>query len=490
MEKKEINLIPFIAEAFSTNKKIYKDIDNLYNTDKIKFIEVAKENEFYNHLMSQAGNIEQEYYFKKSLGLILTSDDSILEQNIFKMIKKGWKYTYTYVESHNLLSVSDFLNSFIKKNKGINNVTVGDLNSNVLILDVLSEFFQKEVDINDDMYINNMTSFIRRIEYYKKDNRINIDEISKEKKKQIRELELKIKKEDTINFMPSGYRLSADKYNDLMVFIDKLTKNDKLFSAFEYILDLENISLITIVGENYLKSKEIQELILCYTQLRKDDEDIDFEELKKYLYPAIQIRYLCKEYKKAKKYFFQNFDEELFDEISKKENENNEIKKDNLLFQGENEKLKAQIDEFKRENKRLNLQLVEKDSEKTELVALRELMFSLDCKGTFEIDDTIDYDKLNNTQGVLVGGHSSLHLKLKEILKEWIFISLENMNFDERLLLNSDKIYIYTDHLNHGMYYKVMNTVNKNNLKVQYIEGNTNVDLILKQFQKNYRKIS
>lgn len=480
-----VDLTPFIAESLSTNKKIYKDIDKIYNTNKIMFINLAKENEFYNHLISQEGNVEQEYYFKKALGILLaTNNDASLSQALFTIIKKGWRYLYTYVENHKLLSVSDFLNDFIKKNKGINNVADDELNSNVVMLILLARSLSRDIDTDDEMYIQGLTSFVQRIEHYKENNRINILKLSRENQKRIKELERKIRKEGTVSFIPSGYRLPVEKYNGIRIDIDKLTKDDKFFSSFEYIFDLENISLISVVGENYLEFRDIQELIFCYVQFHKDGEIINIEELKMFLYPAIQIRYLCKEYKRSKRYFFDHFNESLYSEISEFEKENKELKKFNFLLQDEVKELKLQLEKNKIENKRLNQKLIEAESNKTELVALREFIFNLDKKQELEVSDKIDYDKINSIKGVIVGGHNSLHVKLKEVLTEWTFISLENIGFDEKLLLNADKIYIYTDYLNHGMYNKVMSSVNKNELKIQYIEGNTNVNLVLKQIQK------
>ena len=36
--KKELDLLPFICEAWSTNQLIYKDLDSLYGKDKLKIL--------------------------------------------------------------------------------------------------------------------------------------------------------------------------------------------------------------------------------------------------------------------------------------------------------------------------------------------------------------------------------------------------------------------------------------------------------------------
>lgn len=480
----EINILPFLCEAFSINKRIYKDVDKIYNADKIKFIEAAKKDIYYNHLVAQEGNIEQEYYFKKSLGIFnVAKEDIEVADEVINICKKGWRYAYNYIEQNNTIRLSLFLDRLIRKVKGLDHITDDELNSNIIIVLFLAQQLEKNMDTTDKLYITATENYILRIEHYEKRNRININNISKEEFKKLKSLELKIKNENKIGTIPSSYRFDSSKYEGLVVNINKLTKDDKFFGAFEYIFDLENISLISIVAENYLKSKDIQELIYCYTQFQ-NEEEFTYDELKKFLYPAIQIRYLCREYKKAKEFFFKNFNEELYEEISQVECENRETKKSNLLLQDENEKLKLEIEELKRENKRLKQELEEGENTKEELNKLREFIFNLEDLEDYKEDEEIDYNKLKKLNAVIIGGHQQWQSKMKEYLPTCKFISPEALNFDVSILSNVDKVFIYTNYLNHGMYYKVINEVRQKGLNIKYLKANTNEKIILNQIIK------
>ncbi|CAG7839892.1 hypothetical protein CLOHAE12215_01308 [Clostridium haemolyticum] len=288
--------------------------------------------------------------------------------------------------------------------------------------------------------------------------------------------------------MPSSYRFSDEQQQGMRIIPEKLSKDDKFFSSFEYIFDYERISLISIVGADYLSPKELQELIFAYSQF-KDIENIDYDEFLKYIYPAIQIRYLCKEYKKAKKYFFENFDEQLYDEISKVENENRELKKSNLILQDENEKLKQEIELLKSKNRKLQDENTKLNTSKSELFALRNFVFEQsvqDNKNTTESNiNNIDIYKLNEVKGVIIGGRNTLQQKLKSILTNWDLISVDTLNFDVDILKNADYIFLNVNVLSHAMYYKVTEITNKINKDIYFL-NNDNMDICLNEI---YNKI-
>ncbi|CAM2972471.1 DUF2325 domain-containing protein [Hathewaya histolytica] len=481
----QLNIIPLLVQALSTNKRIYKDIDKIYNRDKLRFIKSAKEDEFYTHPMAQEGDVEQEYYFKKALGIVnVSKEDQEIGEELFKILKKGWRYTFTYVENHSKIIMSEFLDRFIKKNKGIDNIQDDYLNSNCTIVIFLAYNLDKNIIKEDIYYHKCIETLVLRLEHYKTENRINLNNVTKEQKQLIRNLELRLKNNTNINpSIPCSYRALTDQHDGLNLNLNKLSKEDKFFLPFEYIYDFEKMSLTSIVGEDLLKSKETQELIYAYSQFQKKDE-FNYDEFLKYIYPAIQIRYLCKQYKKSKEFFFKNFNEELYEEINKKDIENKEVKKSNLLLQDENERFKLRIEELERENKKLKNELKNREDYKSEIVPLREFIFNMDNREGYKEED-INYNKIEGLNAIIIGGHQQWQTKMKEYLKNSNFISVENLNFDTDILLTADIVFIYTNYLNHAMYYKVIDIARENNLKVVYLKSNTNPKIVLKQIQKS-----
>ena len=483
----EIDLTPFLCEAFSTNPATYSDIDKIYNKDKLKFISLAKQNKYYNHQMAQEGSVKQEYYFKKVLGILIASgEDDYINNALYEILECNWRYSYVYAENHDKITISKFLYDFVRKNKGMNNIGDDELNSNVLMLIIFSQNLNKEIDATDDIYNSLIQSYSQRLLRYTKDWRVNINDIPEAEKELLEKLELKIKKEGPISFIPTSYRLKEDVQEGMLINTDKLSKEEKFFDAFERIYDFEGISLVSIVGKDYLSSKEIQETMFCYTSLFPKEE-IDYKEFLKFIYPAIEIRYLCKEYNKAKQFFFQNFNEQLYEELHKKEElfnniklEKEKINKESIILKDENNKLKNKIKELEKENKKLSQKLNEKEDYKKEVSSLREFIFNLDNQEEY-IEKDIDTNKLKNVKAVVIGGHEKWQQRMKELLPNFTFIHPDALNFDINILNNADIVFIYTNYLNHAMYYKVINEIRKNDIRLEYLSANTNENIVLKR---------
>ncbi|WP_291566832.1 MULTISPECIES: hypothetical protein [unclassified Clostridium] len=481
----EFNIMPFLAEAFAMNERTYTFIDKIYNVDRLKFINAAKDSGLYNHDIIKEGSVQQEYYFKKSLGLLIVSAyDEEVRDGVIKICEKGWKYASTYIKSKDEIELSLFIKNFVKKNKGIDNISDDDFNGNITVLIFLAAFLEKEIVQDDPFYIDTIQSLMQRFTYYETKEKINLSLLGRNKKKKLQELELKIKKKFKIYPLSCGHNLNNKCLEDgLTLDLDKITEEDKAYAPFGYIFDSHDISLAAVVGNDFLNSKELQELIYYYATFYKNWDDIDEEKLYNYIYPAMQIRYLTKEYKKAKEYFFENFNEELYEEIRKADLEAKESKKSNLLLQDENERLKEEIKRLERENRRLNQQLEENKLNKNELIGLREYMFAkqeMETEQYNKEDIFVDYNKLSEYKCTIFGGHDNWQLKVKEKIKQWNYVSRKTLNFDTDLITNVD--YIIINCMSHAMYYKIIE--NAKDQKIIYIKNN-NIDICLRDIDEN-----
>lgn len=484
----QLNITPFLCEAFATNKKIYKSIDGIYNTDRLRFYSTAKASPYYNHSVCDESSILQEYYYKKILGILLEAekDKNLTELIIKKLIRKGWEYAYAHVINNNPVYIEKFMMNFIKKNKGLDNIDDDYLNSNVLIVILLCNMFEKEIK-EGELYNFVISNYQKRLELIKnKEEMQSINNLPTEQKNELKEIEKKIKAGNIITFRP--LECKANMTDDKLILIDikKMSDIDKYLLCYEYIYDYENLSLISIVGKDYLTSKEIQELIYTYKKIIPEEQNI--ETIIKYLYPAIQIRYLCKEYKKAKKLFFENFNEELNIIIEEKNTEVKRLKDENYKLTNENNRLSTIISDMEKENKKLKKELEAKEDNKQELYSLREFMFSLDNEEEYVEIDEVNYERLKEYKGVIVGGHDSWQRKIKEMLPNFKFISTDALNFDVNILNNKEPVFIYTNCLNHGLYYKLINEIRKKDIPLYYLSYSINEKIILKQISNCLNK--
>ncbi len=156
----------------------------------------------------------------------------------------------------------------------------------------------------------------------------------------------------------------------------------------------------------------------------------------------------------------------------------------------------AEINDKKAENQRAlyeqsreKVKALEKDIEKytdehAELVALRELIHSIESEKeenyyqteSISIDEMIA--ELNDVKGVVIGGHESWANKLKRKLTKWTFIPAgESLNLD-RALGKSEVAFIYTDVMAHKMYYRMMGTIRSLEIPFHFIHG-VNIDKVI-----------
>jgi seryl-tRNA synthetase len=211
----------------------------------------------------------------------------------------------------------------------------------------------------------------------------------------------------------------------------------------------------------------------------------------KHLIWGLVFKGVLKAYKQVKQHYFENNKETLFIELKSQEDEIEKLKLENKLNKDKisqlTEKIRiakaeaeqmyiGRIRELEAEIKQLRSSLAEERQKEQELVALRELFFSLDQGIVPETDEQVP--DLSNTTGAIVGGHTRWHQRLKEFLPQWVFISSET--FDTRVLDGIEVICFFTQHMSHSLYYKAIMEARKRNLRIGYIRS-LNEKLALKE---------
>ncbi|HBG4827184.1 TPA: hypothetical protein KQF10_001765 [Clostridioides difficile] len=476
--KRELNLIPFLAEALSINSKCYSFIDKYYNKDKLKYMNLAKKSIFYNSKIASEGSIIQEYYFKRALGILSSQEN----RTIFEIYKFGYRIAYNYVNSIQIFKASNFLKKLLSK---VNDFSDDELNGNMLVAISLCGALEKEIDSSDIVYKKMIDGLLLRNDSYSREV-LSIDNLDKKYKKILSKIELKLKSLYLKEYIPSSYVLNIDATKGYKG--NNLTFLEKQILGLDYISNLEGITLISIVGKDIFKSKQIQELILAYCNLQdniEDENSINYEDLFRFIIPAIDLRYWAREYKKAKHFFFNNFDEELKEVMKEKEIEINELKKNNLLLQDENEKLKLELELLQKDKIRLECEIKEQCTSKEELVQLRNFMFNQQQQEQEEkvlIDESIN---LKNIKAIIFGGHPNWILKMKEKLTNFEFIPANTINFNVSILDSYEYVFINTSFIGHAMYYKIIENLNADN-KLRYI-NNVNVDRAIEDIKNSIK---
>ncbi|MCP8340643.1 hypothetical protein NMG03_16225, partial [Clostridioides difficile] len=440
----------------------------------LKYMNLAKKSIFYNSKIASEGSIIQEYYFKRALGILSSQEN----RTIFEIYKLGYKAAYNYINSIQIFKVSNFLKKLLTR---VEPFTNDELNGNVLVAISLCGELEKDVDISDIVYQRFIENLFLRMDDYK--DILSIDNLDKNKRKMLSKIELKLKSMYLKDYIPSSYVINIDSSKNY----EDLTFLEKQIAGLDYVSNLEGISIIRVVGKDIFKSKQIQELILSYLKVQgniEDENSINYEDLFRFIITAIDLRYWAREYKKAKQFFFNNFDEELNEVMKEKEIEIKELKKENLLLQDEKEKLKLELELLQKDKNRLESEIKEQCTSKEELVQLRNFMFNQQQEQEEKvlIDESIN---LKNIKAIIFGGHPNWILKMKDKLINFEFISADTINFNVNILDSYEYVFINTNYVGHAMYYKIIENLNENN-KLRYI-NNVNVDRAIEDIKNSIK---
>jgi len=448
----ELNLLPFVVEALGNNRKIYKDIDRLYQTNKYEFYKAAKEHELYNHQIVTEGSLIQEEYCKKILGIIAGAKDEKTHTELDKIIRKGYRWTYIYVENHATIKISRYLNSFIKKHNGAIDDSGIPLDFHFNIMIFLSLNFQREI-IRDEDFNKYISELKFRWDHYQNEQsaRVSLDKVEPETKNKIKELKSAIFK----------------RYGTFRNFDEMLSRQfeKQNLEQCAFLFDYENLSSISIFEDIKFTDKDLDEILYLYIL---STEKPDITEATKYLIAYMYIKYLIKAYKQVKKMYFENNKETMYIELEGLEKSLNSTTEKLFLAKQSLSELQRSYELLEKENKRLKAELEEEKKNREELNSLREFIFQLDKEEEF-IEESINPEIFNNYKVVVLGGHEKWQQRMKELLPNFIFIHPDNLNFDTRILDDIDVVFVYVNYLNHSIYHKTMGAIEGKGVRVEYL---------------------
>lgn len=475
-EKRQINLLPFIVEAFGCNPTIYKDIDKLYETRKHEFYKAAKKSELYTHQIVTEGILIQEEYCKKALGilLVLTGPKSKKDdyEKLTSIIRKGWTYAYLFVKNNAEIDLGKFIRRAVSKAGGIHNVSDDWLNSQMLIAYFLSFNHGKKI-VPNEWCEKFESSLVARWDHYNNTTtRISLKNIPKELHTKVKELKKRI-------YEQYGHFTSYSKMYGLLA---------KRAEAMALLFDYEKLSCESLFSQLKFTERDIEEILLTYLVVY-DYDSVNIESVADYLCDAVYVRYMIKAYKDVKKQYFDNNKELVMVELESTMKELAAAKQEvsyrsSLLSESE-----ETIRTLEKEIQRLKVALEEERKNQQELNSLREFLFSLNHQQDNYTEDSELYDieNIKSIKAVLLGGHEKWQAKMKEVLPNFIFIHPDNLNYDLRVLDNIDALFIYPYYLNHSIYYRTMESIAGKDIIIGYL-NETNEERVLQAISNTLSK--
>lgn len=144
------------------------------------------------------------------------------------------------------------------------------------------------------------------------------------------------------------------------------------------------------------------------------------------------------------------------------------------------------IHQYDSKQKELLKQLKTSDSEKKELYALREYIFSLSNNVFNEIDELqcIQKESIDYNEIVIIGGHIKWAQKVKERLPNIDIISADQKRVDLKFLHNKKIIIFFINYLSHSLYFQVISKI-QSNQKIAFLKQR-NIDEVIKEINRLY----
>lgn len=136
--------------------------------------------------------------------------------------------------------------------------------------------------------------------------------------------------------------------------------------------------------------------------------------------------------------------------------------------------LQKQCREQGKESQKMEQQLLAWENERTELVALRNFVYQMKIEDN---DPEVSEDSIESMKKaiadkdiIIIGGHINWHNKLRRIFPKWTFLLTEEFKtVDGKMLENKDKVYFFTDHMNHTAYEKFIVACRERNIEFGYL---------------------
>lgn len=462
----QIDLTPFLCEAFSSNPKIYKAIEEIYLQNRLAYYRLAKESSWYTHEILTCQSIEKEIVMKRALGILLEGDT----EKILLIIKKGWKSIYNQIKNQQEIKASEILYQMIPKTKtGQDRITNDELNSYAMVIIILAVLLGKDLDEEDEAHLIFINSCYKRLQWADEgEYRFSLKSLTKEDKRKVRELKNEIYTDAGINRYWITHAESS--YEEMKRFSTGLA----------YLFDTEGLTS-SIIEDQVMSEKDIEEILAAYYVSFPDRNQADGA---KFLAAGHIIKALLKAYKQLKEQYFKTNKENLYLEIDTYQQEAKEarleLKKQEWVINQKNQEIanlqkqvKAEygraVSEFRDQIKEKEIEISNLRQElarsQAEVEELKKIAFSQEEPG--EVTEPVD---LSEFKGVIVGGHENWHNRMKEILPDsWRFVHPDD-NINTQIIVGADIVFFYVNYLSHAVFKKIFFEAKKNNIPVGYLK--------------------
>lgn len=505
-------------------------IDNLYETQKFRFYDKAKNTQHYNATVLTSRPLEMDVSAKRAYGILLCSqDDEQLQRILCSEFIKIFSELGTLIKNfsmNNFHSLSMKYTNIAEREcwdaAQVNSVVY--FTNYLLICEYGIYTEEKEVQafynaVQSDMLSRekfNVESFSETIDNVDVHKLVTVPRYVRKIRSKFTsgaDLDFFI---DLANFASGVYAPSPHSTNlaaELTSYITEEPADAK--KAMRYCgmcsdaLSLEGLSFSMLINnEKLTKTEQDRVFKLAARQLSHSRMSTDLPQIS--LADYILEMLLCllvKKLKQSKDFYFENNSETQFNELQRVRNEMEGLREQLLekeTFLADQSKyvivLKNQVDQLKselsKETKDAAKPLMEEiillrsqvsdlqkklddESEKAhELKRLREFIFALQQEDEIITREVSLSALIEGKTIYIIGGHINWRTKLKHNYPTLRIVDGHSVSFDEQSLMNADMVLLNTTNMSHKLYYKVIDVLRKNKIPFDYLGKYSNQNLL------------
>lgn len=475
-----------VSVALSLKSEMRKEINSIYNQNKFMFIKKARNYSGYNHILLSNGDLEQEVFAKKALGILLSVEESeLIKGKVLRLIKKHYKDVYVCVLNNNY-------DRFRKKLLKIEDSDKSLKLTEMLIVLYFYTMKQMNVDLVNIEAAEN--AFISASLFY------NINpftaDIQSELRRENRLAEVKHIIENELGLIRNS--------SDILY-----TKNNELKPIISY---LRNLLITDKVDIDRIASKvnqdDLNKVMLAFLKTSAASE-FDQTQVVQSVVIGYIVKMLLNRYLRARELYLSQCEENLSFELrvykeklntALLEKNNVEIQVQKLTDEIGNYELKLKdillkqsktyeerINEQNREIDRLKKNLDSEKKNRQELFQLREFFFEI-RNDYLPSETSLDLSKvIADKKLLIIGGTQEWRKRLKDKFPTIVTADGFNDKIEFRSFGEIDFVLFYTGYMSHKTYYKIVDFLRENDIPLGYI-GKTNIDLVESEIVEQLNK--
>ncbi|WCF11493.1 hypothetical protein NDS46_31545 (plasmid) [Paenibacillus thiaminolyticus] len=511
----QVNIRHYLIMALGGTRYLHPLIDELYNSNKWQYFEAFHKSNFYGDPRLARHVYRNEEKMKQVAGIVEWCYNENNFSLIYKLIKKGYKFSYQYFTRHQnkCIDLDHFALSYQKRKD--NSLSDLDLFYATIVLVYLCTKENKLYSIQNnygELFVHGLQSSI--LDTIGWELRFS-KEIKEQYKNEVDSLFLafgiprNIKPTTLGQFLEFFVEREVDKELNKNPFQSIHDARGQVFQTgiSKYIGSLSNWVKINGLNEMDLTEsipltkEEIEAILLDFVigkqnegnQLSDDDRDL-------YIVSTLYLYGVIKELKEVKRLYLDDSQEKHFIELKNKEEElaNKELLLKTIEAeykeQIENQRkeirrLESEVRRLNRAEKQLTAQLEKREDHSKEVAALRSYVYNLN--NTIEVQTKLTQDELieriQRKKVAVIGGDPNWVDKMERVLPEVRFADIDSLGRDMSYVEKMDVVFVHTGTNKHKYYRALMTYMNTKKARLCYFNGRTNVELSLAELEMSMR---